>query len=156
MGLCPLCGYNICTMIHIFNCCQYSLRAGRYNWRHDMVLRKIVHHIVPAIHRARAFTEDETDGYQKSGKAFKANKCTKYDNMKWQSTQRSDRMQKCQDWAMVWVEDKSPAMIPTVTVVTAKRPDVTIYSTTEKSVCGDRTDCPCRRKLCTSQQQKKV
>ena len=47
-------------------------------------------------------------------------------------TERSDRMQKCQDWEMVWDEDKSPAMFPHVIVVTAKRPDVTIYSTTEE------------------------
>ena len=39
LGQCSLCGYNCCTMLHIFNCCQYSLRSGRYNWRHDMVLR---------------------------------------------------------------------------------------------------------------------
>ena len=64
LGLCSQCGYNNCTMIHIFNCCQYSLKAGRYNWRHDMVLRKIVHHKVPVIHRAREFTEDNSEGYQ--------------------------------------------------------------------------------------------
>ena len=48
------------------------------------------------------------------------------------STERSDRIQKCQDWEMVWGEDKSPAMFPPVIVVTAKCPDVTISSTTEK------------------------
>ena len=99
-----------------------------------MVLRKIVHHIAPAIYRARAFTEDESEGYQKSGIAFKTNKGTKYDIVEWQSTERSNRMQKCQDWEIVWDEDKSPAMFPPVIVVTAKRPDVAIYSTTEKSV----------------------
>ena len=65
LGLCQLCGYNNCTMIHIFNCCQYSLRAGRYNWRHDMVLRKIIHHIAPAIMRAMTYTEDENVRSQK-------------------------------------------------------------------------------------------
>ena len=99
-----------------------------------MVLRKIVHHIVPAIHRAREFREDESEGCQKSGIAFKTNKGTKYDNVEWQSTERSDGMQKCQDWEMVWDEDKSPAKFPPVVVVTAKPPDITIYSTTENSV----------------------
>ena len=39
LGQCLLCGYKCCTMLHIFNCCQYSLRTGRYNW-HYMVLRE--------------------------------------------------------------------------------------------------------------------
>ena len=60
-----------------------------------MVLRKTVPHIVPAIHRARAFTDDESERHQKSGVAFKTNKDTKYDNVEWQSTERSDRIQKC-------------------------------------------------------------
>ena len=46
----------------------------------------MAHHIVPAIHRAGAFTEDESEGYQKSEKAFKTNKGTKYDNVERQST----------------------------------------------------------------------
>ena len=77
-----------------------------------MVLRKIVHHVVPAIHQAREFTEDteESGEYQKSGKASKTNKGTRYDNVEWQSTERRERMQKCQDWEMVWDEYKSPAM----------------------------------------------
>ena len=42
-------------------------------------------------------------------------------------------MHKCQDREMVSDEDKSPVMFPPVIVETVKRPDVTIYSTTEKS-----------------------
>ena len=63
------------------------------------------HHIVRAINRARAFTDDKREGHQKSGIAFKTNKGTKYDNVEWQNTERSDRMQKCQDWEI-------PAMFP--------------------------------------------
>ena len=35
-------------------------------------------------------------------------------------------------WEMVWDENRSPVMFPPVIVVTAKRPDVTIYFTTDK------------------------
>ena len=42
--------------------------------------------IVPAIHRVREFTEDESEGYQKSGIAFKTTTGSKYDNVEWQST----------------------------------------------------------------------
>ena len=53
LGLCVLCGYNNCTMMDIFNCCQYFLRSGRYNWRLDTVHREIVQHIIPAVLQAR-------------------------------------------------------------------------------------------------------
>ena len=156
LGLCPLCGYNNCAMIHIFNNCQYSLRAGRYNWRHDMVLRKIVHHIAPAFYRARAYTEDDDDeeGYQKSGIAFKTNEGTKYDNVKWQSTERSERIQHCEDWEIAWDEDKSPAMFPPVIVVTAKRPDVTIYSTSEKKCVVIELTVPAEENLAQANNRK--
>ena len=120
-----------------------------------MVLRKIVHHIAPAIYRARAFTEDESEGYQKSGIAFKTNKGTKYDIVEWQSTERSNRMQKCQDWEIVWDEDKSPAMFPPVIVVTAKRPDVAIYSTTEKKCVVIELTVPAEENFAQANSRKK-
>ncbi len=75
-----------------------------------MVLRKIVHHIAPAIHRARAYTADAEEGYQRSGIAFKTNKGTN-NNVKWQSTVRSEKIQHCQDWEIVW--DEESCNVPT-------------------------------------------
>lgn len=155
MGLCPLCGYNNCTMIHIFNCCQYSLRTGRYNWRHDMVLRKIIHHITPAILRARAFTEERADRCQKEGIAFKSDKGIAYKNTKWTSDEKNDRIPKCQDWEVVWDEDKSPAMFPPVIVTTAKRPDITIYSTEEKRCLVIELTVPAEENLAQANSRKK-
>ena len=77
LGVCSLCGYNNCTMMHIFNCCQYSLRTGRYNWRHVTVLREILHQIAPAILRARTSTKDDS----RRGIAFKSAEGTKYGNV---------------------------------------------------------------------------
>ena len=74
---------------------------------------------------------DESGGYQISGIAFKTNKGTEYDNVESQSTEKSDRLQKCQDWEMICDEDNSPVTFPTVIVVTEKHPDVTMYSIAE-------------------------
>ena len=68
------------------------------------MLQKIVHQIASATHRARAFTEDESEGYQKS-RLIKA--LNEYDNVEWQSTEKSDRIQKFQDWGILYDEDKS-------------------------------------------------
>ena len=31
-----------CTLLHILNCCSFSLQNGRYNWHHDQTLRAII------------------------------------------------------------------------------------------------------------------
>ena len=38
----------------------------------------------------------------------------------------------CEDWLVVWDEDKCPAMFPLEIVTTSRRPDITIYSPSEK------------------------
>ena len=82
LGQCVLCGYNNCTMIHIFKCCQHSHRSGRYNLRYDTVLREIVHQIIPAILRARN-AEIGDDRETCTCIAFKTEEGKKYKNVAW-------------------------------------------------------------------------
>ena len=124
LGVCSLCGYNNCTMMHIFNCCQYSLRTGRYNWRHDTVLREILHQITPAILRARTSTMDDP----RRGIAFKSVDGTKYGNVTLMGTKDQESIQNSNDWKVVWDEDKLPMIFPPEIVSTSRRPDITIYS----------------------------
>ena len=56
--------YGCCTMLHIFNCSQYSLGSELHNWRHDMFLPEIVHQLVSAIIKARRPAVD--DGNKRS------------------------------------------------------------------------------------------
>ena len=131
LGVCSLCGYNNCTMMHIFNCCQYSLRTGRYNWRHDTVLREILHQVIPAIIRARSPTKD-SDKENSKGIAFKSIEGTRYDNVTWMGTKKQETIQNCNDWKVVWDEDKQPMVFPPEIVITSRRPDITIYSPSMK------------------------
>ena len=131
LGVCALCGYNNCTMMHIFNCCQFSLRTGRYNWRHDTVLREILHQVIPAIIRARAPTKD-SDKENSKGIAFKSTKGTQYDNVTWKGTKKQETIKNCNDWKVVWDEDKRPMIFPPEIVTTSLRPDITIYSPSMK------------------------
>ena len=44
--------YSLCNSIHttvdhILNTCSTSLNQGRFTWRHDSVLQKLVHGIIP-------------------------------------------------------------------------------------------------------------
>ena len=68
---------------------------------------------------------------------------------------RSERIQHCEDWEIAWDEDKSPAMFPPVIVVTAKRPDVTIYSTSEKKYVVIELTVPAEENLAQANNRKK-
>ena len=35
LGNCSLCASPTCTILHILAACPFSLRQGRYTWRHD-------------------------------------------------------------------------------------------------------------------------
>ena len=136
LGQCSLCGYNCCTMLHIFNCCQYSLKTARYNWGYDMVLREIVHQLVPAIIKARRPAVDDGDKQSATvpvtGIAFRTDSGNKYDNVAWLGTGKEEIIRDCEDWLVVWDEDKCPAMFPPEIVTISRRPDITIYSPFEK------------------------
>lgn len=120
-----------------------------------MVLRKIIHHLAPAVIRARAFTEDKSDRCQKSGIAFKSDKGTAYKNTKWTSDEVNDRIPFCEDWEVTWDEDKSPAIFPPVIITTAKRPDITIYSMEEKKCLVIELTVPAEENLAQANIRKK-
>ncbi len=47
LGLCQLCNHRNCTLLHILNCCSYSLQNGRCNWRPTKLseqLQQVWHH----------------------------------------------------------------------------------------------------------------
>ena len=154
LGQCVLCGYNNCTMMHIFNCCQYSLRSGRYNWRHDMVLREIVHHIIPAILQVRNARTAE-DGETRTGIAFKTEEGKKYKNVAWLGDKTQNKIQNAEDWKVVWDEDKIPAIFPPEIVTTSRRPDITIYSPNEKIAVVIELTVPAEENMAQANQRKK-
>ena len=46
---CDLCGSINPTVLHILNACPTALNQGRYTWRHDSVLNKLVQFIMLAL-----------------------------------------------------------------------------------------------------------
>ena len=154
LGLCGLCGYNNCTMMHIFNCCQYSLRSGRYNWRHDMVLREIVHQLIPAVLRVRNERTD-AEGEPRTGIAFKTEEGKKYKNVTWLGDKTQNKIMNAEDWKVVWDEDKIPAIFPPEIVTTSRRPDITIYSPKERIAVVIELTVPAEENMAQANHRKK-
>ncbi len=125
-----------------------------------MVLRKIVHYIASAIHRARAYTADADEGYQRSGIAFKTKNGngTKYANVNWQSIEREVRESSTVRTVRLFVMKIRVlhAMFSPVIVVTAKRSDITIYSTAEIKCVVMELTVPAEENIIHANYRKKV
>ena len=140
LGTCTLCQYNYCTLAHILNNCRTSLTSGRYNWRHDMVLRKIVLHVQPYLEvkdSSRKTTSRKTSQFQTAeGKKYKG---PAYD-----LTTSQERLPTSSDWQIMWDEDHHQYTFPAHIANTSARPDMVIWSdhlktciTAELTVCWE-------------------
>jgi len=112
--------------------------------------------MIPAILRARLPTLGEKDKHLCSGIAFKSEEGTKYSNTAWLRTNSESRIQNCEDWQVVWDEDKCPAMFPPEIVTTSRRPDITIYSPTEKQGIVIELTVPAEENLAQANLRKKL
>ena len=63
---------------------------------------------------------------------FRTDSGNKYSNVAWLGTGKQEIIRGCEDWLVVWDEDKCPAMLPPEIVIISKTPDITIYSPSEK------------------------
>ena len=96
-----------------------------------MVLRE-VHQLVPAIFKARRPAVDDGDKQSVTGIAFITDIGNKYNGVAWLGTGKQEIIGNCEDWLVVWDEDKFPAMFPPEIVTTSRRSDISIYSPSEK------------------------
>ena len=75
---------------------------------------------------------DHGDKLSVTGIAFRTESGNKYNNVARLETGKREVIRVCEDWLIVWDEDKYPALFPPEMVTTSKRPDITIYSSSEK------------------------
>ena len=132
LGSCPLCDYNHCTLFHILSNCRFSLMTGRYNWRHDMVLRRIVEHLGPTV---------VSKASKSKGTRFKSATGNEY-YVPPLRTNNEKRRQPAEDWQMVWDEEFHQYTFPPQIVSTSARPDLVFWSeATRKCVIAELTVC---------------
>ena len=64
-----LCGSASPTVLHILNTCPTSLNQGRFTWRHDSVLQRLVRGIIPALSKDEGLYADLPNHYRLGLKA---------------------------------------------------------------------------------------
>ena len=158
LGLCQLCNHQNCTLLHILNCCNYSLQNGRYNWRHDQTLRAIAGGLAPFIEDAnrRKIPTTQASDFAPTI-AFRTADGTTYRNpaLPVPKHEVKDILTKASDWIFLMDEEHTQVVFPPEIVETAKRPDIIIYSRCTKNVILIELTVPSEENLANAYARKK-
>ncbi len=121
---CALCSRN-CNLKHILSCCPVALKQGRYNWRHDQVLRIIVDALLEKIdwanRKATVASKKKEWGKLKSAEST-------YKKPAKQLEAVPHLLETANDWKIVYDEDTRQRQFPQHIVCTSLRPDIVVYS----------------------------
>ena len=125
-----LCGFPNPTLKHILNGCSMALKQGRYTWRHDSILQRLVDDLKSFV------------GYANSGAVANIsieNTFIKFVREGKQPSKRrvphkSGLLFTANDWVLAYDDPHNPLVIPHHIVQTSLHPDIIIYSNATKQV----------------------
>lgn len=123
---CPLCGGGGCTTSHILAGCPTSLQQGRYTWRHNRVLRVLLHGLREEI----SYASNLPARVGARGIHF----VRPGETLPHRPTRRpSGLLSQAQDWKIMADLD-TRLVFPEMIAITNQRPDIVIFSEMRKSV----------------------
>ena len=127
---CCLCGFSNPTLKHILNVCTMALKQGRYTWRHDSILQRLVEDLKSFVGCANSGTvanisiENTFIKFVREGKQ----------PSKRRVPHKSGLLFTANDWVLAYDNPHNPLVIPHHIVQTSLRPDIIIYSNATKQV----------------------
>jgi hypothetical protein len=146
---CALCKHQNCTLHHIISNCEVSLAGGRYNWRHDSVLRgldlalgahtqswnaaKPKRKLVP--HISVSFGKKPSSGSQVS---------------------RECLLDGARDWKIVVDYDLSPMPFPVEICDSDERPDIVLWSPSARRAILIELTCPAEEGIDAARSRKEA
>ena len=134
---CSLCGKNICTVAHILGACSFSLKQGRFTYRHDSVLS----HLVSTIEN---LLKDSPK--TKSKKTNKINFIREGQKPPNDSNDTLGIRHLSSDWILL-ADLQDDYIFPFQIAVTQLRPDVVLYSKALKRVILLELTSPCEENM---------
>ena len=144
---CPLCAQPRCDLLHIESYCRVALEQGRYTWRHNEVLRPLHHYIglrarsvrKPVVVKPRAMVfVKEGDGQRKPT-----------------ARQRMPALlDAANDWHITVDLPHFTYRFPEIIAVTAKKPDLVLWSVSLKLIILIELTVPAERNVIQAFQRK--
>ena len=158
---CHLCG-RPASLRHILNACSSALHQGRYTWRHNCVLSTIKRHLMafwrspltqkaiserqklfsrPLIHFVPAGTVPTSSSPSDMRRPFRFSK---------------GLLLNSNDWEYLFDLESSPLVFPSEVAVTRQRPDIVIFSRSQKVVILIELTVPLEDRVAASHARKEV
>ena len=133
-----LCCKDVCTTAHILGACKISLQQGRYMFRHDTVLHKIIESLKSFILNIKQAVPISPKPFIKFVK-----KGTKVPNKR---TPPVGILRQASDWVFL-ADIDSNYRFPIHIAFTRLRPDITIFSNVLRKVILIELTCPCEENM---------
>ena len=127
---CTLCGFSKPTLKHVLNGCPMALKQGRYTWRHDSILLRLVEELQSCVGYADSCKvpnikiEDTFIKFVKEGKQ----------PSKSRHSHKTGLLFKANDWVLAYDSPQNPLVIPHHTAQTFLCPDIITYSDNTKQI----------------------
>ena len=133
-----LCSKDMCTTTHILGACKVSLQQGRYTFRHDTVLHKIVESRKSFILNIKQAVRISSKSSMKSEK--------KGTNVRRKGTPPVGILHQASDGVLL-ADIDSIYCFPVHIDFTQLRPDITIFSNALRKVTLIELTCPCEENM---------
>ena len=134
-AVCTLCSKDVCTTTHILGACKVSLQQGRYTFRHDTVLRKVIESLKSFILNIKQAVPESSIKFVKKG--------TKVPHKR---TPPVGILHQASDWVLL-ADIDSNYCFPIHIAFTQLRPDITIFSNVLRKVILIELTCPCEENM---------
>ena len=117
---------SLCTLPHILSGCKFSLNNGRWNYRHDRVLKVLldgIEELLKKQKRTKAVPRKSSISFVKPGQS---------------SVRRTNKafglLEKARDWVLLADIGDCKLIFPSEIFCTSERPDIVLYSSNKKTV----------------------
>jgi hypothetical protein len=144
---CKLCHQDSCGLRHILSGCVFALTQGRYDFRHNCVLRKIAHGIQDFLQNKKVVS--------KGIKQIHFVRSSDEPVVKKKRKPTLGILHQAADFVMTVDLDKR-LKFPEHIAVSVKRPDIVIYSNLLKTVVLVELTCGCEERFAASNEIKEI
>jgi len=147
---CALCGRAPCTVKHILSGCKTALLQGRYEFRHDNVLRDLLSAIKGFIETIK----DQAPQDPSSGIKFVRE--GKGPQRIVRSQKKDGLLRLAQDWKVTAdLDEQKNYVFPSYLATTGQRPDILLESASTRRVLLIELTCPSEENLDWANQRKR-
>ena len=124
---CILCSTSPCTLPHILSGCKFSLNNGRWNFRHDRVLKVLLDGIEELLQKQKS-------SRTKPGKSPSIRFVKSGQNSVRRSEKPFGLLEKTRDWVLLADIGACKLIFPPEIFATSERPDIVLYSFSIRTV----------------------